>query len=270
MTTPTLRTTIWEEEAASDDPFTAEACYCRGYNVFGELLERASYPEYLYLLFRGEKPEPVAARVLEILAIALANPGPRDPAVHAAMGAGVSGAPAAAALMSALAVGAGSSGGAREVLLAMERWQRCGMSLDRWEADLRQPPRPTRQEVWPECEHPPGFAPCCTHASLPVLQTLAALTARLENGQTAWLSTHRKHLESIAGCPLAMAGVAAAALSDLAFLPMAGEMLVLLLRLPGAAAHALEQAEIGFRSFPFFAIDIVNDPGPSVHTGTKS
>ena len=99
MTTPILHSTIWEEVAADDDPFTAEACSCRGYDVYGELLEKATYPEYLYLLFRGEKPAPAAARALEILVIALANPGPRDPSVHAAMAAGVGGSPAAAALI---------------------------------------------------------------------------------------------------------------------------------------------------------------------------
>ena len=50
------------------------------------------------------------------LALALANPGPRDPMVHAAMCGGVGGSHAAASLIAALAVGAGQSGGAREVL----------------------------------------------------------------------------------------------------------------------------------------------------------
>ena len=32
-------------------------------------------------------------------------------------------------------------------------------------------------------------------------------------------------------------------------------MLFLMLRLPGAAAHALEQGEMGFRKFPFYTIE---------------
>ena len=67
----------------------------------------------------AERPLPHVARALEILTIALGNPGPRDPSVHAAMSAGVGGSPAAAALMAALAAGA-IVRRAREVLLAME------------------------------------------------------------------------------------------------------------------------------------------------------
>ena len=40
-------------------------------------------------------------------------------------------------------------------------------------------------------------------------------------------------------------------------------MMYLMLRLPGAAAHALEQKQIGWKKYPFFGTDlkIVNDPG---------
>jgi citrate synthase len=47
---------------------------------------------------------------------------------------------------------------------------------------------------------------------------------------------------------------------DLGFTPDQGEMLHLLLRLPGAAAHALEQREQGHKDFPFFALDLLDDP----------
>jgi citrate synthase len=59
---------------------------------------------------------------------------------------------------------------------------------------------------------------------------------------------------------LAFTGVAAAALTDLAFDPHQGEMLFLLMRLPGAAAHALEQQSQGFRKFPFFGLELQDDP----------
>jgi citrate synthase len=57
-----------------------------------------------------------------------------------------------------------------------------------------------------------------------------------------------------------MSGVAAAALADLGFNPEQGEMLHLLLRLPGAAAHALEQRAGSYKDFPFFALDLQDDP----------
>jgi len=33
-----IRTAIWDEEAEPDNPFVAVRSYCRGYDVFGELL----------------------------------------------------------------------------------------------------------------------------------------------------------------------------------------------------------------------------------------
>jgi citrate synthase len=54
--------------------------------------------------------------------------------------------------------------------------------------------------------------------------------------------------------------VAAAALSDLGFSAEQGDMLYLLLRLPGAAAHALEQVNYGFKRFPYPQIDLLDDP----------
>jgi len=41
-------------------------------------------------------------------------------------------------------------------------------------------------------------------------------------------------------------------------------MLFLLLRLPGAAVHSLEQKKLGWRKYPFFGdgLTLTNDPGP--------
>jgi citrate synthase len=259
----TVNTSLWQEEPEAGDPFSAAVCRAAGYDVYGDLLGKASYIEYLYLLFRGERPGANAARAFEVLAIALANPGPRDASVHAAMATGVSGTPAAASLIAALAPGAGSHGGAREVLLAMQDWQSHGRKLDAWEEALAHPPAPTRSGVWPQAEHQAGFSAYGSSCATPVRQTLTLLAHILPDGHCAWLLHHQPELEQAAGRPLAMTGVAAAALTDLGFDPASGEMLTLMLRLPGAAAHALEQQRQGFRQFPFFSLDLQNDPGPA-------
>lgn len=49
-----------------------------------------------------------------------------------------------------------------------------------------------------------------------------------------------------------MVGVVGAALRSLGFDSQQGELLYLILRLPGAAAHALEQRSLGWRKYPFF------------------
>ena len=260
----TIHTRIWQEEAEPDNAFAALSCHCHGYDVYGELLAQASWIEYLFLLFRGEAPTVQQARLLEGLAIALANPGPRDAAVHAAMCGGVSGSTSASCLMAALAVGAGASGGAREVFNAMQGWQVRGTDLGLWQSGLGAKPVDDPADVWPAAGHPAGFDPYGVYCTTPVLQTLAHLAALDCAPSLSWLQANRIALESAAGFPLAMVGVAAAALRDLGCTPEQGEMLLLLLRLPGAAVHALEQRDGGHKNFPFFQIELKNDPGPAI------
>lgn len=254
---PSVRTRIWLEEPEPDNAFATRAAHCHGYDVYGEMLGRASWVDMIYLLFRGERPTTAQAETLDALAIALANAGPRDPAVHAAMCGGVGGSTAASCLMAALAVGAGQYGGGREVFLAMEHWAACGSDLPAWQSALAAPATGPLG-VWPAIEHAPGFDPHGTSTSAIVRQSLRCLAQADPSGAPAWLERHRTALETAAGCPLAMTGVAAAALSALGFSPDEGEMLYLLLRLPGAAAHALEQRSNGHKSFPFFALELEN------------
>ncbi|MGH8610739.1 MAG: hypothetical protein ACREYF_01495 [Gammaproteobacteria bacterium] len=61
---------IWSEEPEPDNPFSAARCYCSGYNVYGGLLRKASWFEYLYLLFKLERPTPELTRLLEGLVLA--------------------------------------------------------------------------------------------------------------------------------------------------------------------------------------------------------
>ncbi|CAM3886526.1 citryl-CoA lyase [Roseateles saccharophilus] len=257
--TQTLTTRIWREEAEPGNAFAARAAFCHGYDVFGEMLGRARWVDMLWLLFRGDVPPPEQAALLEDLAVALANPGPRDPAVHAAMCAGTGGSTAAASLMAALAVGAGQQGGAREVFHAMALWQRCGTDLAAW-AQVLAAPAESVASIWPDFEHAPGFDPNASAAGLTVLQTLAHLARGGVGHRLGWLDRQRAVLEGLAAAPLAMTGVAAAALSDLGLTPDQGEILFLLLRLPGAAVHALEQRALGPKHFPFFELDLLNDP----------
>lgn len=254
-----VHTRIWLEEPEPDNAFATRAAYCHGYDVFGDMLGRARWVDMLFLLLRGEAPSAAQAAVLEDLALALANPGPRDPSVHAAMCAGTGGSTAAAALMAALAVGAGQQGGAREVFHAMALWQRCGTDLALWTQALHRQP-PGVAGIWPACDHAPGFDTQAARMAPLARHLLAHLETHPDSRCLAWLEQQRPALEQAAGLPLALTGVVAAALADLGFTPEQGEMLYLLLRLPGAAAHALEQRALGPKQFPFFELDLLNDP----------
>lgn len=254
-----IRTRIWLEEPEPDNAFATKAAYCHGYDVYGEMLGQIGWVEMLYLLFRGEMPTKRQADLLEALAVALVNPGPRDPSVHAAMCGGVGGSTSASCLIAALAVGAGQLSGGREILLAMQNWNSCGTDIDAWQRHLGLP-ADTTVSIWPTMEHPPGFDPHGISTTTQVTQTLARLAHMSAAAFLPWLSMNLRHLEAAANHPLSLSGVAAATFADLGFTPEQGEMLYLLLRLPGAAAHALEQKVYGHKKFPFFRLELDNNP----------
>jgi len=248
----TITTRIWREVSEADNPFVAKICYCSGYDVFGDLLGKISWIEYLYLLFKLEPPASQQAKLLESLAVILANPGPRDHSVRAAMNAGVCGSPRASALMAALGVGAGNLNGAREIWQAMNYWAECGEDIEAWQSIIAKPPREERVDIWLPMEHTPGFDPNGESCPLPVRQALRHL-ADVSPGKTLrWLLENRERLEQYTSIPLAFSGVASAAFHDLEFSAAQAESLYLLLRLPGAAAHALEQEKYGWSQYPFF------------------
>lgn len=266
-----IHTCIWEEIAEVDNPFVAKECYCCGYDVYGEIIGNASWIEYLFLLFKQERPSKEQVFLLEGLAVALANPGLRDHSVRAAMNAGVGGSTYASCLIAALAVGAGQLGGAHEVAICMESWLSCGQDLESWKNRITKPDEHEQDSnIWGKLEHPPGFNPHGTRSIKPVTQTLSVLARYNRNGVINWLKCHRSDLEEIANYPLAFSGVAAAVFTDLGLSPSQGEMLYLLLRLPGAAVHALEQEKYGWRRYPFFSdgLALTDDPGP-VHLREK-
>ena len=250
-----VHTSIWQDSPEADNPYATRSARCRGYDVHGDMVGRARWVEMLWLLMRPELPPAPTLDVLEALAVALANPGPRDPSVHAAMCAGVGGSPAASALIAALAVGAGRNGGAREVHDAMSMWRRCGPDLAAWRTypALR---AADAVEIFPDGAHVPGFDPHGVSTPLSVRQLSAALAGMDAGDGTRWLHAHLDQAAGTIGLPLAISGVAACVLHDLGFSPDEGEMLYLLLRLPGAAAHALEQQSVGFKHFPFYRLEL--------------
>ncbi|UTW46058.1 citryl-CoA lyase [bacterium SCSIO 12696] len=258
----TITTRIWEEIPEDDNPFAAKACYCSGYDVYGDLLGKATWVEYLYLLFKLEKPTKQQCALLEGLAVALANPGPRDHSVRAAMNAGVGGSTHASALMAALAVGAGNLGGGREVYWASKYLKYCKQSLNNW-ARAAEHFSTQDADVWHELEHAPGFDPYGNSCSRPVQQTLNYLATLGASGSClSWICEQQSVLENQVGSPYSMVMVAAAAFLDAGFNPDESEMLYLLLRLPGAAAHSLEQEKSGWKRYPFFGSGLILNDDP--------
>lgn len=260
-----ISTNIWSEHASTDNPFVAKSCRVYGYDVFQDVLPHASYPAYLYLLFKGEAPDTLQQQLFEKLMIILAHPGIRDPSVRAAMNSGVGGSGNAASLMAALAIGAGSQGGAREVYYLCQAWQHCQQDLTQWQNYLQHPNTASQIDVWPDMQFPPGFTTLGEHANPIVQQSLQQLAPLDSTGNCEWLSTHLVKLETMAQSPANLLLVCSAILYSLKFQPEQAEMLTLLLRLPGAAIHALEQQAMGYKSYPFFGdkLTLLDDPKSS-------
>lgn len=258
-----LHSSIWKEEPEPDNPFVARRCLAHGYDVYGEVIRKSSWSEYILLLFLGQRPTASQVALFEKLAIALANPGPREASVRAAMNGGVGGSVDAASLIAALAVGAGQYGGAHEVYLLVEAWQRHGKKLSNWTEYLNDPNLDYNEDVWSRIEHPPGFDPHGVSCSTPTEQTLSFLAELMPGSYLEWLAQNQSVLERQCGLPLAMSAVAAAALSDLGLSSSQAIMVYMILRLPGAAVHALEQETLGWKKFPAYgpAIHLSDDPG---------
>ncbi|PTQ88855.1 citrate/2-methylcitrate synthase [Agitococcus lubricus] len=267
MTEPVYHSAIWHEEAAPDNPFVAQACYCHGYDVYGDVIQHATWAEYWLLLLTGQQPNKRQAQLLEKLALIFANVGIRDASTRAAMNAGVSGATHAAILMAALGVGSGQYGGSQEVYLLMQRWHHCQqLPVGDWHQQLTAPATiKDTADIWPTIDHIMGFDPHQTQASLPVQQSLQLLSSLSTNAALPYLSQHLQQLENTVGYGLAFTSLAAATCHDLGLTPDQGALLYLILRLPGAAVHALEQQQLGWRKFPFFGkhIHLCDDPAAS-------
>lgn len=246
-----IHSQLWREESQDNNPFAADKAFCAGYDVYGDVLGQASWSDYIYLLFKQEKPSPEQSQLLNHIAVAMANPGPRDHSVRAAMTGGAGGSLAASCLMAALGPGAGGLNGGHEMFLAMNQWQNFGMTVTNWQ-QAGQPESNADLEVWPEIDHVPGFEPYGNQTSEVVLNTLQKLAFHPDFTHLQWLQQHRQELETTVDAPLSLLGVISAGFTDLGFDPEQAEMLHLFLRLPGAAVHALEQRKVGHKRYPFF------------------
>ncbi|MBU2955805.1 citryl-CoA lyase [Marinobacter sp. F3R08] len=263
---------FWLEEPEEANPFAAKACYCHGYDVYGQIIEKASWFEYLLLMFKGDRPQPRETVFLEKIALVLANLGPKEASIRAAMNGGVAGTNHSSALMAALAVGSGQYGGSQELEICMRLWRECGQDLERWKARLQAPEQDERVDIWPAMEHPPGFDPNGDLIPTTVLQALEFLVKFApDDGALSWLKKHRCDLEEFFSCPISITAITAAAFVDLGLDQDQGSMLYLILRLPGAAVHALEQRKMGWKKFPFYspAIELEDDPGPVQKKGVE-
>ena len=244
-------TRIWAEQPSSDNPYIAASALCHGYDLF-ELMEKRSFVDVFYLLFRSELPSIAEAQLLQTLMIALINPGPRHPATRAAMNVGVGKTNPLHILPIASAVLGGEHQGGGEIENAMRflrKYQKTNPSdLQTLAPDLDSSDESTDETL---TSSTPGFGK--RHGGIDLLA--AAIAERLVKLEAAgkalkWGDEFAKTLAP-SGSGWLMTGVAAAVFADLGFQPKAGGALFQLLGAPGLVAHGLEVANKPITAMPY-------------------
>ncbi len=243
-------TQIWQEEPSSDNPYIAAAALCHGYDLF-ELMEKRSFVDVFYLLFRGELPTKAEAQLLQALMIALINPGPRHPATRAAMNVGVGKTDPLHILPIAAAVLGGQHSGGGEVESAMHFLSKNLSSNPHEFAKTFLQELTAKNITFENSQTTPGFGKRNGGIELMALG-IANRMLKLEGAGNAlkWSSEMVSALASH-GISWLTTGVAAAVFIDLGFQPRAGGALFQLMGSPGLIAHGLELASKPILAMPF-------------------
>ncbi len=242
-------TRIWHETPSADNPYIASSALCHGYDLF-ELMEKRSFVDVFYLLFRGELPSASESELLQKLMIALINPGPRHPATRAAMNVGVGKTSPLHILPIATAVLGGDYMGGGEIESAMRFFRKQqNVNVEHFLVEtLANVSEKTPENI---AQFFPGFG--VRNGGIEVMATdianyLASLTAA--GKALRWVCELNVRLQS-KGLGILTTGVAAAVFADLGFQPRAGGSLFQLLGAPGLLAHGLELANKPITAMPF-------------------
>ncbi|WDE01169.1 hypothetical protein [Thalassomonas actiniarum] len=246
------QTNILLELPSDNNPYVTKTAYLHGYDVL-ELMAKKSFVETLLLLFTGELPPPEKVKLLEQLMVGLMNPGPRHPAVKAAMVAGVSKANAEHLLPVGLTVLGGKSNGAKEVELAMIFLQENKEKLP--EEVVSQLLKTSHQEtVQGEFHLTPGFGN--NYGSID--EFADGLAAQLFNAVNnsaeviAWGKAFNETLK-VHDMGWLKTGIAAAVFCELDLSPRQGNGFFQLLCAPGILAHGVEQTHKPITAIPMLS-----------------
>lgn len=243
-------TRIWSETPTPDNPYVASSAMCYGYDLF-ELMEKRSFVDVFFLLFRGELPDKLEAQLLETLMIALINPGPRHPATRAAMNVGVGKTDPLHILPIASTVLGGGymGGGVIENAMRFLRKQQNNNASDFAATAFSQ--QNVTDVLNSSVQEIPGFGQ--HHGGVDLMaMSIAKRLIKLEGAGRAlnWGCELANALQS-RNCGWLPTGVAAAVFADLGFQPRAGGCLFQLLGAPGLVAHGLELANKPITNMPF-------------------
>ncbi|WDE13868.1 hypothetical protein [Thalassomonas haliotis] len=244
------QTDILLEQPSDNNPYVAQATYIHGYDVL-ELMAKKSFVDTLLLLFTGELPSADKVKLLEQLMVGLINPGPRHPAVKAAMVAGVSKANVEHLLPVGLSVLGGKSNGGKEVEQAMVFLQE---NKDKPAKEVvRELLKTSKQEaVQGEFHLLPGFGN--SYGTIDEFAT--SLATQVFNGaQGGFIAFAQAMNETLKVHDMGWlkTGIAATVFCQLGISPRQGCGLFQLLCAPGILAHGVEQTHKPITAIPMLS-----------------
>lgn len=258
MTTPTsrvksrgerfatrLKTQITAESPSEKNPYLVDSASYYGYEHF-ELMEKCSYSDVMFLLFRGELPTKTESEIFRSLSIAMINPGPRHPATQASIAAGVGKTLPVHILPIAMGIYGGDADGAADVNDAIQLFR----------MNHTTPPDVfTNQLVDIKGNPPPGFGSIYGDPDTYAEKLLHYFQARFPGPLVSWVwELHRLLVGH--GLGILRSGVCAAILAELKFPPRQGCTLMQLMAAPGLAAHGLEYSNKPINKMLFESDDV--------------
>lgn len=222
----------------------------RGYPI-EELIGRVGFADMVYLLLRGELPEPAQAELLEAAMVASVDHGPHAPAIAISRMAVTCGLPVNGAMASAINALDDVHGGAGQQCMALYR-EIAAEAGDGDPAAAVQAALGRRREAG--SPYIPGFG----HRFHPIDPRTPRLFALLDAAAAAGVVPGRfirigRAVEAALGAgrprpvPMNIDGVTAVVYSELGFPPELGRGIFILSRALGILAHAWEEIRQGAR-----------------------
>ncbi len=238
--TPKLGTKITEEIASESNPYQAKQVRIHGYD-HATLTEKCELSDVIYLLFKGELPDPKERELFRKLCVALINPGPRHPATQASITAGVGKTMTVNILPIALSIFGGKFDGASEVEEAMRYFRR----------KIRTNAAEQLNEFNSANAHTiPGYGKLYGSYDPYAEKLLMQFTEDKSLKVLRWSKDLHFQLKQH-GIGILRSGLCAATLADLGFQPRQGNALLQLFAAPGLLAHGLEYSNKPLTSMLF-------------------
>ncbi len=237
------RTTLCLEKPSAANPYLTETLYLAGYDL-QQLVQKRSFSDTLYLLFRRELPNAVQSELLEKLMTGLICASPRHAASRAVISAGISKTNPEHLLPIGLLTLGGKQGGAAEVQQAYKLLQQQLQTAPDLVLQNRDPATAPHQ-------HPlPGFGSLFGDPD-PLIHKLAEYLLSLEGaGPHLRFGQQLADLLTATGCGWLDTGLCAAVCADLGFGERESVALYQFFRSPGLIALGMEQSHLPIQALP--------------------